>query len=53
MPAVLVEIGFGTNASEAAWLTDRDTQRTIAASLARSILEYLQHYDARVGAGTR
>ena len=53
MPAVLVEIGFGTNASEAAWLTDRDTQRTIAASLAKSILEYLQHYDARIGAGTR
>jgi N-acetylmuramoyl-L-alanine amidase len=52
MPAVLVEIGFGTNPSEAAWLTDRDTQRTIAASLARSILEYLQHYDARIGAGT-
>jgi N-acetylmuramoyl-L-alanine amidase len=53
MPAVLVEIGFGTNAAEAAWLTDRDNQRTIAASIARSVMEYLEHYDARIGAGTR
>ena len=28
-------------------------QRRIAASLARSVLEYLDHYDARIGAGTR
>jgi N-acetylmuramoyl-L-alanine amidase len=52
MPAVLVEIGFGTNASEAAYLTDRDNQRVIAASIAKSVMEYLEHYDARIGAGT-
>jgi N-acetylmuramoyl-L-alanine amidase len=53
MPAVLVEIGFGTNPSEAGYLTDRINQRQIAASIARSILEYLDHYDARIGSGTR
>ena len=53
MPAVLVEIGFGTNAAEAAYLSDSDNQREIARSLARSVLEYLEHYDARIGAGTR
>ena len=53
MPAVLVEIGFGTNASEAAYLSDGANQREIAASLARSVLEYIEHYDARIGSGTR
>lgn len=53
MPAVLVEIGFGTNRSEATYLNDRDNQREIAASLARSVLAYLDHYDARIGTGTR
>lgn len=53
MPAVLVEIGFGTNPSEAAYLTDGNNQREIAVSIARSVLEYLEHYDARIGTGTR
>jgi N-acetylmuramoyl-L-alanine amidase len=53
MPAVLVEIGFGTNPSEAAYLLDPDNQRTIAASIARGVTEYISHYDARVGAGGR
>jgi N-acetylmuramoyl-L-alanine amidase len=52
MPAVLVEIGFGTNGAEAAYLTDRENQRTIAASIARSVMEYLEHYDARIGSGS-
>jgi len=53
MPAVLVEIGFGTNPEEAQYLNDRVNQRRIAQSLAVSIMEYLDHYDARIGAGTR
>jgi N-acetylmuramoyl-L-alanine amidase len=53
MPAVLVEIGFGTNPSEAEYLLDPDNQRTIAASIARGIMEYISHYDARIGSGGR
>jgi N-acetylmuramoyl-L-alanine amidase len=53
MPAVLVEIGFGTNPSEAAYLLDHDNQRTIAASIARGVMEYISHYDARVGSSGR
>ncbi len=53
MPAVLVEIGFGTNPVEAAYLLDSDNQHRIAASIARGVVEYLDHYDARVGAGSR
>ncbi len=51
MPAVLVEIGFGTNPQEAAYLSDGDNERTIARSIAKSVLSYLGRYDARVGGG--
>jgi len=52
MPAVLVEIGFGTNPDEASYLRDYSSQREIAANIARSVLDYLSHYEARVGGGT-
>ena len=52
MPAVLVEIGFGSNQSEATFLTDQDNQRALARNIAGSVLAYLEHYDTRVG-GTR
>jgi N-acetylmuramoyl-L-alanine amidase len=52
MPAVLVEIGFGTNPDEANYLRDYTSQREIAASIARSVLDYISHYEARVGGGT-
>ena len=49
MPAVLIELGFGTNPSEAAFLTDRTRQREMAAAIAVATLEYLSHYERRVG----
>ena len=52
MPAVLVEIGFGSNQSEAAYLSDQDNQRALARNIAQSVLDYLAHYESRVG-GTR
>lgn len=52
MPAVLVEIGFGTNPSEAIYLHDPDNQTAIARNLASSILTYLGRYESRVG-GTK
>ncbi|HMA20482.1 MAG TPA: N-acetylmuramoyl-L-alanine amidase, partial [Gemmatimonadaceae bacterium] len=53
MPAVLVEIGFGTNPDEADYLSNYGNQRVIAASVARSVIDYLTHYEARVGGGTK
>jgi N-acetylmuramoyl-L-alanine amidase len=53
MPAVLVEIGFGTNPAEAEYLSDETNQREIAASIAHSVLDYISHYEARVGGGSR
>jgi N-acetylmuramoyl-L-alanine amidase len=52
MPAVLVEIGFGTNQSEATYLSDDANQRALARSISQSIISYLAHYESRVG-GTR
>jgi N-acetylmuramoyl-L-alanine amidase len=49
MPAVLVEIGFGSNQSEATYLSDQDNQRAIARNIAQSVLDYLAHYQSRVG----
>jgi N-acetylmuramoyl-L-alanine amidase len=49
MPAVLVEIGFGSNQSEATYLSDQANQRALARSIADSIIAYLGHYESRVG----
>lgn len=49
MPAVLVEIGFGTNRSEAAYISDPANERKIAQSISKSILSYMDKYDARIG----
>jgi N-acetylmuramoyl-L-alanine amidase len=48
MPSVLVEIGFGTNASEAAYISSDAGQRAIAAAVADGAMEYLAHYERRV-----
>lgn len=52
MPSVLVEIGFGTNAAEAAFISSSEGQRQIAAAVADGAVEYLAHYERRTGAGT-
>ena len=49
MPAVLIEIGFGSNQSEATYLTDQANQRALARNIGDSIIAYLGHYESRVG----
>jgi N-acetylmuramoyl-L-alanine amidase len=51
MPAVLVEIGFGTNASEARYLDNPVDQRAIAQSIAAATAVYLARYERRIGTG--
>jgi N-acetylmuramoyl-L-alanine amidase len=48
MPAVLVELGFGTNTTEARFLTSRSGQRRLAKAIADSIIRYLQDYEGRL-----
>jgi len=52
MPAVLVEIGFGTNAEEARFLTTPSKQRAIANAIADATVEYLNDYERRIGAAS-
>jgi len=54
MPAVLVEIGFGTNPAEAAYLSSVEKQDAIAAAIADAAMQYLERYESRIrsGAGT-
>ena len=50
MPAVLVEIGFGTNAEEARYIADARRQQQMADAIADAAVEYLQQYERRIGA---
>lgn len=48
MPAVLVEVGFGSNKLDSAFMTDPAKQVSIANSLADAIVKYLDEYDRKV-----
>lgn len=52
MPAVLVEIGFGTNRAEADWLASSSGQARLADAISTAALEYLARYERRVSGGT-
>jgi len=57
MPAVLVEIGFGTNPKEAQYLSNPAKQDALANAVADAAMEYLEKHDDRVrgyrsGSGT-
>lgn len=49
MPAVLVEIGFGTNPAEAAYITSPQRQAELADRLADAVERYLDEYERKVG----
>jgi N-acetylmuramoyl-L-alanine amidase len=48
MPAVLVEIGFGTNMDDAKLLNNAAQQRKIAKEIADATMEYMDHYERRL-----
>jgi N-acetylmuramoyl-L-alanine amidase len=49
MPAVLVELGFGSNDAEARYLTSSAGQRALARAIADGVERYLTEYERRVG----
>jgi N-acetylmuramoyl-L-alanine amidase len=53
MPAILVEVGFGTNAQEASYLTTASNQLDLARAIASATVEYLGRYERRVGGGSQ
>ena len=48
MPAVLIEVGFGTNPAEARYLASDGGQEQLAAAIAAATLEYLRRYERRM-----
>jgi N-acetylmuramoyl-L-alanine amidase len=52
MPSVLVEIGFGTNRAEAAWIAGAEGQRAIASAVADAAMDYLANYERRIAGAT-
>jgi len=52
MPAVLVEIGFGSNSPESAYMTNPANQRELAESLATATENFLAQYARKIGGGT-
>jgi N-acetylmuramoyl-L-alanine amidase len=48
MPAVLVEIGFGTNPAEASYISNTQRQAELAERLADAIERYLAEYERKV-----
>lgn len=52
MPAVLIELGFGTNAEEAAFMASPSRQRALARAIADATREYLDRHQRRVGGGS-
>jgi len=52
MPAVLVEIGFGSNPTDAAFMTDRRSVDEMSAAIADAVVEYLKGYERRVSSST-
>lgn len=51
MPAVLVELGFGTNREDAQFIATPAKQRLMAKAIADATTEYLERYQRRVGGG--
>jgi N-acetylmuramoyl-L-alanine amidase len=48
MPSVLVEIGFGTNAADAAFISNPAKQDLMAAAIADGAMAYLSNYEHRL-----
>jgi N-acetylmuramoyl-L-alanine amidase len=53
MPAILVELGFGTNPAEATYLTTPSRQAELARAITDATVEYLARYERRVGGGSK
>lgn len=48
-PAVLVELGYSTNESDARLLLNRNSQRALVAAIADAVVDFLQEYERKTG----
>lgn len=49
MPAVLVEVGFGSNRADADYMTSTKGQNELSVSIADAVMRYLAEYERKVG----
>lgn len=52
MPAVLVEVGFGSNPTESAYMTNPAKQKELGIAIADAAVAYLLQYEKKVGSGS-
>ena len=50
-PAVLIEVGFSTNRSDAAFMASTAGQQRLARSIADAVVAYFQKYESKIAAG--
>lgn len=50
-PAILVEMGFGTNPRDARLLANKKSQQALATALADAVVAYLLEYERKIGDG--
>ncbi|MBA3556761.1 MAG: N-acetylmuramoyl-L-alanine amidase, partial [Gemmatimonadales bacterium] len=48
-PAILVELGYSTNPQDGRLLTQRASQKAMAAAIADAVVEYLRDYERKLG----
>jgi N-acetylmuramoyl-L-alanine amidase len=48
-PAILIELGYSTNPQDGRLLTQRSSQKALAAAIADAVVEYLRDYERKVG----
>jgi N-acetylmuramoyl-L-alanine amidase len=48
-PAVLVEMGYSTNPSDAKLMTNKTSQRRMASAIADAVVGYLTDYERKMG----
>jgi N-acetylmuramoyl-L-alanine amidase len=53
MPAVLVEVGFGTNPADARYISGEEGQRALSRAIAGATITWLSQYERRTTSGER
>ncbi|MBL8982705.1 MAG: N-acetylmuramoyl-L-alanine amidase [Gemmatimonadetes bacterium] len=51
MPAVLIEVGFGSNRAESSWLASTNGQRELGSAIATATVEYLDRLERKGNTG--
>jgi N-acetylmuramoyl-L-alanine amidase len=48
-PAILIELGYSTNESDARLLLNKNSQKALATAIADAVVDYLLEYERKTG----